>query len=811
MDPRQVCSDRIIEILEFDRVRNRLANLTSFLPGRERAAALAPIGDFDGIKARLQETEAARELLLTRGAPPLDGLRDLRPVLGRAGRGGILTPGELLAVLSTLRGAGRLRQYIMASPDGKGKDAVPAEGWPGILWQLARQLPELGELEQAITGAVTESEGIADGASQELSRIRREQCTLKARIRDRLEAAVRSPANQNVLQEPIVTTRRGRYVVPIKQEYRSQFPGVVHDYSASGATAFIEPLEVVAANNRLRQLEKAEEVEVERILRLLSAQVAAAGPQLDGAVETLARLDLALAKGRLSLDMDAVDPRLNREGRFKLHQGRHPLLGGRVVPVDVDLARELRTLIITGPNTGGKTVTLKTVGLLALMAQAGLFIPAGADSTMPIFAMVFADIGDEQSIEQNLSTFSGHMVNIINIIGEAGPESLVLLDEIGAGTDPAEGAALAASLLEHFHALGSRTVATTHYSQLKTFAYLHPGAANASMEFDPETLEPTFQLRLGLPGRSNALEIAGRLGLPAGLAARARQLLEGQHADMEAVIQGMEAEYRAAGDLRLQAQRERAQAEELRERYRQRWEQLREKETTILSSAREEATTLLKQARKEAAGIIGELRALEKSAREKAAQSELVKEGERNRARLAGLVKEVEAKARGGQLVPPPDAAVATGWEASPGERVCITSLRRDGTLLETRDGTAVVETGILKVEVPLEDLGPALEAGRGTGRATAGAIARRKSETVAPEVHLRGMTVEEALSTLDKYLDDVFLAGLAQARVIHGKGTGTLRDAVRRFLDGHPHVASYRRAGPAEGGEGVTVVDLAN
>src|SRR5690606_15757772 len=507
---RDQISQESMRILEFDRIRERLAALAQSEPGRALCLALQPLFDREGV-ARLQaETRAATELLARGLRPPLGGLSDVRPLVDRASRGAVLFPEEIVRVRATLGASAQMRAFL--------EEAGP----PEPLAPLAERLIRRPELERAIDRCVDENGDVLDSASDELARLRQRQREVQARIRQHLERLVHDHRMQDVLQESLVTVRNGRYVVPVRAERRADVPGVVHDQSASGNTLFIEPLAVVELNNRLRRLEAAEAEEIRRILTSLSRRIAEDGAALAPAVESLAQLDLIFARARLGFEMNAVEPVLNGEGRLRLGGARHPLLAPPVVPIDLWLGDAFHVLVITGPNTGGKTVALKTVGLLALMCQSGLQVPA-RQAELPVFRAIYADIGDEQSIEQNLSTFSSHMRRVIPMLEEAGPEDLVLLDEVGAGTDPDEGAALAEAILEHLRQRGARVVATTHYSQLKGYAYLTEGVENASVEFDAETLQPTYRLQIGLPGRSNALEIAARLGTPPEVIERARQ------------------------------------------------------------------------------------------------------------------------------------------------------------------------------------------------------------------------------------------------------------------------------------------------
>ncbi|MBO8142196.1 MAG: endonuclease MutS2, partial [Firmicutes bacterium] len=526
--------ERSRRVLEFPEIIERLAAETTFAPGRELASQLLPETDPDEVRRRLAETAEALKFVDEAGTV-LAGARDVRPAVARARIGGVLSGSELLDVAATAACAGRLRRIFLAEPE-----TCP---------QLAAHALRLGtfaELEEAITACIGPDGQVIDDASPTLKRLRADIRAAQSRVRERLDAVVRSANLRPALQEPLVTVRNGRPVVPVKQEHKHLIPGVVHDTSASGATVFVEPLVVFELNNELQELRVREAREVDRILARLSAQAGEAADALLATVESLARIDLAMAKARLARSMRAVAPKMNEDSFIRIAGGRHPLLPGEPVPIDVRLGRDIRALVITGPNTGGKTVTLKTIGLFSLMAQAGLFVPAEPGTELAIFRGIYADIGDEQSIQQNLSTFSSHMSNIVAILRQAGPGCLVLLDELGAGTDPAEGAALAMAILDHLSGAGALCVATSHYSELKAFAHSRPGMENASVEFDPDTLRPTYRLQMGLPGRSMALAVAARLGLPGEVLENARGRLAREDLRVDELIHNLEASRREA-------------------------------------------------------------------------------------------------------------------------------------------------------------------------------------------------------------------------------------------------------------------------
>ncbi|GAW29240.1 MULTISPECIES: endonuclease MutS2 [unclassified Carboxydocella] len=786
-------NNRTLEKLEYSKIIAQLADCTMSNLGRELAENLLPTTEEAEIRRRQQETQEARELLRVYPDLPWSGLKDPRQAVGRAKRGAVLAPEELLAVADSMRASRRLKRFF----------AELKEHYP-LLQEYAANLASFKPVEDAIYRAILPGGEVADEASPRLAALRRQIRSHSVRVKEKLEQIIRSPEWQKMLQDPIVTQRGDRYVVPVKNEYRGQFPGLIHDQSGSGATLFIEPMAVVEINNDLKRLKAEEEEEIERILQELTARVVAEIDQLELAVEALAHLDFALAKGTLSQRWDGVGPKLNRDGYIYIKGGRHPLIKGRVVPVTIWLGRDFTTLIITGPNTGGKTVTLKTVGLFVILAQAGLHLPAELGTEIGLYQQIFCDIGDEQSIEQSLSTFSSHMTNIISILAEADRDSLVLLDELGAGTDPAEGAALAQAILEELHRRGAKTIATTHYSQLKTFAFSQPGIENASVEFDVNTLQPTYRLLIGQPGSSNALQIAARLGLAPELVERARSFMSKAETEMADLIQSLEASQRAAEAERQEAERLRRESERLRQEYAQLKEKLEAQRERILARAREEAWAEVKKARQEAENIVAELKA--RLAEAPSAQTLQAAYDARSRLR----------KLQADKAVTPTTPSVAAGGrpprELEVGDRVKVLSLNQEGTVVGgIKPGvSAVVQVGALKMTVRWEDLrlraGSDPEAGQVQG---AGSLMSAKTAAIKRELDLRGMTVDEALYELEKYLDNALVAGLNQVYVIHGKGTGALRKAITQALKEHPRVKNYRHGAANEGGIGVTVVEL--
>lgn len=777
-------NEKSLRVLEWPKVRQLVAERASFSLSRELINELLPKTDVQEVVRDLSLTSEGVRLLWKHGDAPFGGASDIRGAVGRARLGGVLDPQQLLAVADFLYCVAQLRKYL-AEEDGP-------------LAEFRQGLVPLQGVREEIERCLDHDGSVRDWASPELGRIRSKMRTLANRLRERLENLIHSPAMQKILQEPIITVRNGRYVVPVKSEYRSKFQGIVHDQSGSGATLFMEPAFAVDLNNELSVAAQQEQAEVERILRRLSQAVGDQAQVLLDNLQVVTELDCIFAKARYSRAIDGVEPVINREGRIHIKQGRHPLLTGTVVPIDVWLGEGFHILVITGPNTGGKTVTLKTVGLFCLMAQAGLHIPAAAGSTLPVFDGIFADIGDEQSIEQSLSTFSSHMSTIVQILEELKDNSLVLLDELGAGTDPTEGAALATAILDYLRTRKIHTVATTHYSELKTYAYSHEGVENASVEFDLQTLRPTYRLAIGIPGKSNAFAISRRLGLQDEIVKRGQALLSSQHVRVEDLIGEMESSRRQAELDREAARRLREEYEELKAQYERKVQELRERREEILEEARAEAQQLLDEAHHELNQILGAARRM--------GREELEESVKEYRERLKARSDELRRKER--------ETPRAEGpRDLKRGEVVRIKSLRQTGYVLEPPGAgdDVLVQVGIMKITVKASDL-ERVDSLEAEGRKPSGTPRRShlaKSARIQSEMDLRGKTVEEGLALVDKYLDDAFLSSIGRVRLIHGKGTGTLGEAIQRYLAGHPHVKEFRYAEPNQGGHGVTIVDL--
>ena len=783
---------KVLQTLEYDKIRRRLAEYAATSLGKVRAEQLEPCSDFEEVKRLLKITDEAVKVERLKGGAPFGGIRDIHAALHRARIGGTLNASELLDIANTIAGGRRLKRFLHAVHE---QDAVP------LLIELSEPVSEDRTVEQKIRSCIDENAAVLDSASPELARIRQELRSSESRAREKLEQMIRTPSVQKMLQDAIITIRGDRYVIPVKQEYRGHFGGLVHDQSASGATLFIEPEAIVALNNRLRELKIREEREIEQILANLTGFVAEAFEELSATIEALGELDFVFAKAGLAREQKATLPIMNDRGFIKLKKGRHPLIDPEhVVPLDVELGNQFTTIIVTGPNTGGKTVSLKTVGLLSLMAMSGLFIPAQDGSQMCVFDAIYADIGDEQSIEQNLSTFSSHLTNIIGILKGMTPKSLVLLDELGAGTDPSEGSALAIAILEYIHRMGCRVMATTHYSELKAYAFERKGVINASMEFDVQTLSPTYRLLVGVPGRSNAFAIAERLGLPRSILEMARGRVDEDDRRVETMIASLEANRIAAEAERNSAEQIRKEAAELRRQLEEERERFREKRDKLLAKAEEEAKNAVAKARKEAEDVIRELRRLALEERGAVKEHKLI-EAKR---RLDEAVPELREKEDRRSVRKSQD-------RIGPGDEVRVISLGQKGHVVEIEGGEATVQLGILKMKVNLSDLEKTGQAPQEKPKQQTKASLKRTRDTdsVRTELDLRGSNLEEAIIETDRFLDESILAGLGQVYVIHGKGTGVLRTGLQEFFRKHKHVKSYRLGNYGEGGSGVTVVEL--
>ncbi len=783
-----------LTVLEFNKLVARLAQYAACKLGREKALRTRPTNCLETARLKQRETTEAKTILEQEGDIPLGGIEDIRPFLERASIGATLQPSELLAVQSTLAAARRLGGFLYRL-----KDKYP------ILGGLGEQIEAFESLEEAISKSINQSGEVVDSASPDLARIRSELRNLHARLTERLNAFTQSKDYRAMIQQPVITMRNDRYCIPIKSEYRGAFPGIVHDTSTSGATLFVEPASTVELGNRRKEMIVREREEVEKVLSELSAKVGAETARILKTLDVVGEVDYITARARLSQAMDATQPVLNDKGEIQLLAARHPFLYGDVVPIDVDLGKRFSALLITGPNTGGKTVTLKTIGLLSLMAASGLHIPAASGSEVAVYEDVFADIGDEQSIEQSLSTFSSHMANIVRITQDAGSNSLVLLDEIGAGTDPAEGAALAKAILDHLLARGAKVVATTHYGELKEFAYLQREVENASVEFDPVTLKPTYKLVIGVPGSSNAFAIAARLGLSDHIINAAKENLTKRTETADELIRKLEESHRVAAEQRRLAEMTSRDAHTLKKMYEDRLAKLEAVRENIENKAREKAEAIISRYTKQ---LDRTLQELANQAKESKHSQRLREKAERLIARMEDeLVEPVERRLRKEEMLP-------VGTELKQGTRVRIAGVDRDGVVVEPPEkGKVVVLVGSMRVTVPVknlrkprteEELEPEVQ-----HHDLRSQLALEKARTFSPELHLRGLHVEAGLLAVSKYLDDAMTVGADFIRIVHGKGTGQMRTAVHNYLKSHPAVASFRLADPADGGSGVTVVEM--
>lgn len=790
-------NEKTLRVLEFNKIKELLIDKCESALGKELANKIDPIIELREIDLLQKETEEALSLLIKRGNPPLYGIHSISYEIKRVEIGGVLNPASLIKVSDSLRVSRGLKNYIKETKD----DKSPTHP---IIEELVDSLRVYKNIEDEINNAIINENEISDNASSTLRNIRRQIASKNDAIRDKLNSIISSQTNKKYLQDSIVTMREGRYVIPVKQENRSSVPGLIHDMSSSGATVFIEPMAVVELNNQLRELEIKEQEEIERILMELSNLVASESEAIGNNEKILKHLDFVFAKGKLALEMNATRPILNDKGFINIKKGRHPLLKVKsVVPIDVYLGRDFNSLVITGPNTGGKTVTLKTVGLFTLMAQAGLHIPADYNSEIAVFNQVFADIGDEQSIEQSLSTFSSHMTNIVNILKNIEYNSLVLFDELGAGTDPTEGAALAMSILDYLLKKDIRTIATTHYSQLKLYALTTERVRNASVEFNVETLSPTYRLLIGIPGKSNAFEISKRLGLPQFIIDSAKDLISKENVEFEDVLQAMEKDRKSIEEDKIEAERLRLEIEQLRKELSSEKDKTKEMREKIIQKAKEEARAILRNAKDEADLVVSEIRTI---------STEIEKEHNKRLQEAQDLLKENLNKVESSlskdifkvkSNKPPKNLKV--------GESVEVLSLNQVGTVssLPNEKGFLTVQVGIMKVNVHVSTLRRVASQDTEKSTIKAKTIIGSKSKTIKNEIDLRGKNIEEAILDIDKYLDDSYIANLKEVYIIHGKGTGTLRDGVKSYLRGHKHVKSYRSGKYGEGGDGVTVVEI--
>lgn len=782
------------QTLEYYKITERLAAHAASAGGKKLCLALEPMQSLEQITAAQAETADALSRVYRRGSLYLAGAKDVRASLKRLEVGSSLNILELLDICTLLETAGKAKQYARQN-DGREEE-------PDSLDPLFSALEPCAPLSQEIRRCILSEDEISDDASPALRSVRRSIRTANDRIHSTLSGMVNGSA-RSYLQDAVITQRNGRYCIPVKAEYRSQVPGMIHDQSSTGSTLFVEPMAVVRLNNDLKELYLKEQEEIEHVLETLSGQAASCTEAIAQDYELLTELDFIFAKAVLAKEMKATCPVFNEERQILIKEGRHPLLDpGKVVPVTIRLGQDYDLLIVTGPNTGGKTVSLKTTGLLTLMGQAGLHIPAAQNSQLAVFDEVYADIGDEQSIEQSLSTFSSHMTNIIRILKEASLNSLVLFDELCAGTDPTEGAALAIAILSHLHKMGIRTMATTHYSELKVFALSTPGVENACCEFNVETLSPTYRLLIGIPGKSNAFAISSKLGLPGFLIEDARGHLSEQNESFEDLLSDLESSRRTIEQEQEEIREHKEEIRSLREALEKKQEKLDSQRERILREANEQARRILQEAKDYADQTMKDFHKFGKA---NISASEM----EAERARLRERIKKTEKKLSQPKEQKPKRALRPSDLHL--GDTVRVLSLNLTGTVSSLPDarGNLFVQMGILRSQVKLSDLELVEEAvitAKQFQKSSTGKIKMSKSASVSTEINLIGMTVDEALAHLDKYLDDAYLAHLPSVRIVHGKGTGALRKAVQGLLKRNKYVKSYRLGEFGEGDAGVTI-----
>ncbi|MFD2627953.1 endonuclease MutS2 [Oceanobacillus kapialis] len=780
-------NERILRVMEFDKIIDQLKDLAATSLGKRLATQTRPSVVMDEVIQLQKETDEATQIVRLNAEVPLGGVSDIRASIKRSVIGGSLGTDECLDVANTIYGGRQVKDFI-----GKLEESYP------ILEELVEQITSLRELEQLIKNCIDDHGYVMDSASQKLRGIRSSMRNLESRVRDKLENYTRT--NSNMLSDAIITIRNERYVLPVKQEYRGSIGGIVHDQSSSGQTLFMEPRAVVELNNQLQEASVKEKQEIERILQDITGQIALEEAPLLINVEVLSKIDLMFARAKLGKQMKASMPKMNNNGIIKMQQARHPLIPqDEVVPNDVEIGESYTSIVITGPNTGGKTVTLKMIGLCTLMAQSGLQVPALDGCELAVFQHVFADIGDEQSIEQNLSTFSSHMTNIVDILKKVDDQTLVLFDELGAGTDPQEGAALAMSILDDVISRGARVIATTHYPELKAYGYNRENVVNASVEFNVQTLRPTYRLLIGVPGRSNAFEISRRLGLDSNVIDQAKGLIGVDSKSVENMIASLENSQRSAEEEYEEAHRILIASEELHQDIQKAWTQFEQKRETLYKKAEEKAEKALAKAREEAELIVDEIRKMKTETKLKEHEwIEAKKMLEDAQPRLQQKPKEQQSTSTQSQ----------SKKEIKAGDEVKLLSLNQKGTIVEKiSEKEFLVQVGIMKVKMKRQDLQPVGKQKQTYEKPLT--TIRGSNYHVSTELDLRGERFEDALLKLEKYIDDSLLAGYAKVSIIHGKGTGALRNGVKEFVKKNPRIAGSRPGEAGEGGSGVTVIEL--
>ncbi|WP_422123004.1 endonuclease MutS2 [Planococcus sp. X10-3] len=784
-------AERALKTLEFYKIRDDVARYCTSSLGKTHIDKLVPSIEITEVERLLSEMDEAAQVLRVKNNVPMGGIFDVRMHARRAQIGGSLSPVELMEVSSTIRASRILRQFFETIREEEDIQ-IP------LFLEKKESMPILTQLEHDINACIDDNGGVLDSASTALRSIRQQLRSQESRVREKLESLVRGKNASKMLSDAIVTIRNDRFVIPVKQEYRSHYGGIIHDQSSSGQTLFIEPDAVVQANNEVRRLKMKEKEEIDRILQVLSAQVQEVAHDIFVMVEVLGEIDMIFAKAKYGSANKCSKPAMNTEGYINLKKARHPLIPkDEVVANDIEFGRDITAIVITGPNTGGKTVTLKTVGLCTLMAQAGLPVPALDGSELAVFNQIFADIGDEQSIEQSLSTFSSHMVNIVDILTKFDENSLVIFDELGAGTDPQEGAALAISLLDEVHGRGARVIATTHYPELKAYGYNRPGVANASVEFNVETLSPTYRLLIGVPGRSNAFEISKRLGLPEHIITHAQSFTGTDSRQVDSMIASLEKSRRDSEQDAERSNEVLKESEKLKEELALQLKQYEQKKEQMEEKAREKARKIVDQARVEAEAVISDLRKMQ-----------LNQQGSIKEHQLIEAKKRLEGAAPENRILKRAEKDKQREVKLKANDEVKVISFGQKGTLVEkVSDKEWIVQIGILKMKLPESDLSYTKPEKEKETRTMA--TLKDRDSYVKLELDLRGERYEEALSRVEKYIDDALLSNYHQVSIIHGKGTGALRQGVQQYLKKHPRVKSYRFGEAGEGGSGVTVAEL--
>ncbi len=781
--------NKYFKTLELDKIINKLVEFASTQYGRELCEKISPCFNLLEIKENLSETDEAVKMILQFGAPAFSSIHDIRNAIKRAEINSVLSPEELLNIADTLRGSKALKKYYSQCEEN-----LP------ILSYIFENLYSNPSVEDNIYHAIDNVDHISDHASTELLKIRTQIKNEEVKIQEKLNSIIRGNSYSKYLQENIVTLRNERYVIPVKQEYKSNVPGLVHDSSSTGSTLFIEPLAIVEANNKIHELYIVEKIEIEKILTELSQKITEITDELNYLTKSLSKLDFYFAKAKFAIDINGFMPKLNENGYINLKSARHPLIDkNKVVPIDIFLGKDFKTLIITGPNTGGKTVTLKTIGLLTLMTYSGLFIPCLESSEIAVFDKVFVDIGDEQSIEQSLSTFSSHMTNIIKITKNVNSNSLVLVDELGSGTDPIEGSALAISTLEYLYKKGACTVASTHYSELKTYALTTKGVKNASCEFNVETLNPTYKLIIGLPGKSNAFAISQKLGLAKEILDNAKNFITQEQQNFEDVISELQKDKQKIAFEKAESERQLKEISELKKELSESKEKLEIYKNKIIENARAEATDILLSAEETAKESIREIKEAKKSK-----ELDVAKKLDNARSKIKKQLSETYKKSTIEEDNYKP-------FDIIIGMTVYIPSFGQEASILSMpdKDGNVFIQAGIMKSKINIKKLRPVKEEKTTVNNVKISVSSAIKAKEISTEISLRHMHVEEALYELDKYINDALIANLTTIRIVHGKGEGILRKAVSEYLKNSPHVKSYRLGNYGEGDLGVTIAEL--